>query len=55
MCSTEPVDNPTDLQQQITQLSLDFAKQQAASEAALAAQEVICAALGAAAHAAPTP
>jgi hypothetical protein len=55
MCDTELSDDPTELQQQIARLSLDFAKQQAMSEAAFAAQEVICAALGAAALEAPTP
>ena len=55
MCNMEPTSNPSALQQEINQLLAEYANQQAASTAAFAAQEVICAALGAAAFAAPTP
>ena len=55
MCNKEPTSDPSALQQEINQLLAEYANQQAASSAAFAAQEVICAALGAAALAAPTP
>jgi hypothetical protein len=55
MCNGEPVDDQSALEQEINQLLLDYTKQQGASEAAFAAEEVICTALGAAALAAPTP